>query len=473
MTAISIPHLETLRLPKTLEQLVSRVMRRFHEHLGEHNQSQDPDLGLGTHLRTPHIKAFEAIMYKYLPHFRGTVNSPIWADSDKVPHLNITRRSLGNLCGCKPRNAYNMLARLSKAGLINVETNVEISKNGHKIFSGYKIEPNLWLVAGLEEFKPEIVIFEDALDILPDTRVWQSLPYEKGKENKNNSYKAESVHCLPQGSQGRDQKIYQERAQNENPDPNLQTNSMEFVSSSELIPGGGENEGVENKNSLDLDKYWEEKENEEARATRLREKFYGKKEVGVQKPQQEIIIPTITKGEKQALLLQFWKYAEASLYPGAKYEGEALQNVLQVIYENVFNHFWGNADYIYWKTFVLTRMAEVDMLVKHNEKYDRCAFAPKQYFSKMYKTRGGFLSAVEWTKIEKRRYKDNKADALLLKAKNSLILGRPPRGMKDKITSIQALVEYWAKRISQSTNTYTLKQYYHFVSIANLTKTWN
>jgi hypothetical protein len=139
----------------------------------------------------------------------------------------------------------------------------------------------------------------------------------------------------------------------------------------------------------------------------------------------------------------------------------------------VFGYFHGYGDFIYWKSFLLQRMAEVDMMVGNNAKYDRKPFTPKCYFAIKYANKGGFLSAYKWTKRERKKHKDFKAEELLARAKRSLLITGPPRGNKHKITSVQGLVEYWAKRISQATNAKMLTDYYHFVTQTNLTKVWN
>jgi hypothetical protein len=187
------------------------------------------------------------------------------------------------------------------------------------------------------------------------------------------------------------------------------------------------------------------------------------------KPVQE---KPIQPHEKAQLITEFWNYAKKNLYPKQKFNGETEVKIKRLIGSDVFGHFNGTESYIHWKTFCMTKIAEVDLVKKHNEKYDREAYWPLNYFSKKYRDRGGFLIAHVWLKREQKKFIEVRFEDELEKAKNSLAFGIIPRGQKGKILSISELSLYWAKRISKRTSPETLEKYYSFISNTNLSSQW-
>jgi len=440
-----------VRMPKTLEQTSSSVYKRYYALAQEFNAIQH--LGLSAKLRTPHQKVMEAILYKYLPMFRKLVNSSTWVDSQSIPSINITRRELARLISCETRNIYNILARLSNARFIDI---VDNNSTG-----GYTIIPNLYIAFGDVNLKPQL----KALTALPKdiliTQTWQTFPILKDRINLNNTYIAVDVESTHENYGERHREIDREKKQIEPFELSFPKNTLESSTNDK------ENETSCAADTDDVDNY------ASGRAEYFRNRHLGGFNSPLPhrttKPVQE---KPIQPHEKAQLITEFWNYAKKNLYPKQKFNGETEVKIKRLIGSDVFGHFNGTESYIHWKTFCMTKIAEVDLVKKHNEKYDREAYWPLNYFSKKYRDRGGFLIAHVWLKREQKKFLEVRFEDELEKAKNSLAFGIIPRGQKGKILSISELSLYWAKRISKRTSPETLEKYYSFISNTNLSSQW-
>jgi hypothetical protein len=108
-----------MRIEKTFSHQFGQVIERYHAFAKEHNDVQF--VTKSTMLREPHLSKLKSIAHLYLKQFWNCMNSPLWADSDRVPLLQVTRWDLANLCGCSRRAVQDHLARLSTFGVITVE----------------------------------------------------------------------------------------------------------------------------------------------------------------------------------------------------------------------------------------------------------------------------------------------------------------------------------------------------------------
>lgn len=452
MNAIAISEpINDIRFPKTIEQLDSRVFKRYFQYKEEFNAKQV--LGTKVHLKGSHLNIFQSIMYKYLPSFRALVNSPLWADSDKVPALHTTRRELANLGHCCPRTIYNILARLSAAGIISVEEQTESRK------AGYVITPSLYFVLGLEEFKPSVQVLNEEPTVLLNTNTRQKLPHINNQEILNNKNKAEDVSIDPKEDT---KELYQRKKQTEPSGGIMQVSGVENLQNTkEILQTGAVG---------DVDKSILEIANE--RASSKREHFFGKSSgAGVKKAEK--VVEGIKPHEKARLVEDFWKYAKGKLFASWTFEAETERKILNVIREDVFGGFLGNEDFNYWQVFALMRQAETDLMAGNNEKYDRKAFFPEYYFSKNYAKRGGFLSAHAWTKKERKKFTELQHKELLQQAKESVLCGKVPVHQKDKINNPKDLAMYWQTKLARQTGSSEIvNQFLEFISKTNITRPW-
>jgi len=458
MNAIAISEpLNDVRFPKTIEQLDSRVFKRYFNYKEEFNAKQI--LGNKVHLKGSHLNIFQSIMYKYLPSFRALVNSPVWADSDKVPALHTTRRELANLGHCCPRTIYNILARLSAAGIISVEEQTESRK------AGYVITPNLYFVLGLEEFKPTIEVLTEEPTVLFNSNTRQKLPDINNLKTLNNKNKAESVEIDPKENT---KEFYQRTEQIEPCGGLMQVSGTESLKNTKEILHSGAGGDVDKLGNVD--KSIEEIANE--RVSSKRDKFFGKSSGAVVK-KVEKVVEGIKPHEKARLVEEFWKYAKEKLFASWTFEAETEKRILNVIREDVFGGFNGNDDFNHWQVFALMRQAETDLMAGNNEKYDRKAFFPEYYFSKNYAKRGGFLSAHSWTKKERKKFTELQHKELLQQAKEAILCGKVPVHQKDKILTPKDLVMYWQAKLARQTgNSEIVNQFLEFISKTNITRPW-
>ena len=436
---------EIVRLPKTLDQLNKSVAKRYYEFKEVHNLVQK--IGLSAHLRTPHKDMFEVIMFLYLVKFRSVGNSKMWADTVEVPSMTTNRQELSNLTHGKKRNVYNILARLAEANVISVESN----KDGDKM-TGYIITPNLYFVMGDIEYKPEINVFQHEITVMPERRVWQTLPYINNLENNNNKNKAE-LPTYPH--QEKHQEKHQENAQAENPLAELIICEAENKENC----GGGENEGVDNLPS----------------PGELRKiKFYGEKAKGYTPKIMVLAKNPIQNHEKTKIVDDFLRYAQKYLFTRWEFDEIQLTEIKELIRTDVFGSFNNSDNYNEWRVFLMMRQAEVDLIVANNQKYNRTAYYPMAYFSKNYLKRGGFLSAHKWTMKERKKFTEVQHQELLETAKISITCGRIPRGMSERITTPRQLTDYWFNRLAKATNNVTvLEDFSRFIANTNITRAWN
>lgn len=437
---------EIIRLPKTLEQLDSQVAKRYYAFKEEHNACQK--LGTKAHLKTSHKNLFEVIMYKYVPMFRRLVNSPIWSDSDEAPSLKTTRSELSTLMHGGKRNVYNVLARLAAANIISVETEID----GKGKINGLIITPNLYFVLGLPEYQPKIQIFEESITLIPERGVWQKLPILNNQEINNNKRKAEEPTYLHQGKhQGNDQGI----AEAENPEASiLKTDTFD----TNEFCGGGNFEIVESHT-------------EAAEIKRIN--FFGDELNKNTSKTNILVLKPIQHHEKAIIIEDFWRYAHKYLFSNRNYDGKELIKIKDVIFTDVFGSFNNSDDYNKWRVFLMMRLAEVDLMVAHNEKYDRQSFYPTHFFSRNYTKRGGFLSAHKWTMKERNKFDYVQHQEMLQKAKISITCGKIPRGMKDRILGPKDLVNHWYHKLAKATNDpKIIEDFGKFISNINLTRAW-
>lgn len=438
---------EIVRIPKTLDQLNKAVNQRYYAFKEAHNGVQK--IGKSAHLRTPHKDMFEVIMYKYLVKFRSISNSPLWANSAEVPALYTNRQELSNLTHGAKRNVYNILARLAEANVISVEK--DITAGGKH--NGYLITPNLYFVLGNIEYQPEINVFTEEITVIPERRVWQTLPHLNNLENNNNKNKAELPLCLNQ--EKRQEKV-QENAQAEPPVAKLIICEAE----NEENCGGGGFEDVDNFPD----------------AGELRKiKFYGQRTKGYDAPKITVLAKNpIQNHEKTKIVDDFWRYAQKYLFTRWEFDENQLKEIKELIKTDVFGSFNGSDNYNEWRVFLMMRQAEVDLIVANNLKYKRTAYYPLAYFSKNYLKRGGFLSAHKWTMKERKKFTQVQHQELLETAKISITCGKIPRGMSERITNPRELMDYWFNRLSKATNdVLIIGDFTRFISNISLTRAWN
>lgn len=437
---------EIVRLPKTLDQLNKAVAKRYYEFKEAHNLIQK--IGRESHLRTPHKDMFQVIMYKYLVKFRNIVNAPIWIDTVEVPALQTNRQELANLTHGKKRNVYNILARLAEANIISVD----YEYHGSKVV-GYLITPNLYFVLGGREYQPEINVFAEPITMIPERRLWQSLPYLNNLENNNNKDKAE-LPTYPH--QEKHQENNQENAQAENP---LEQIKICKADSEKNFGGGSDFEGVDNLSG----------------GAELRKiKFYGER-TNEYAPKITIVPQNHIKGhEKVKIVEDFWRYAKKYLFTNWQFDVNQLKEIKELIKTDVFGNFNDSDDYNKCRVFLMMRQAEVDLIVANNLKYDRTAYYPMKYFSKNYINRGGFLSAHQWTMKERKKFTEVQHRELLQKAKISITCGKIPRGMSERITNPRELTDYWFNRLAKATNDVEIiGDFTRFITNISLTRAWN
>lgn len=447
---------EVVRLPKTLEQYNSQVYKRYYAFKEAHNKAQT--IGNSAHLKASHKNLFEVIMHLYNPIFRRLVNSPVWEETDTPPSLRKTRRDLANLMHGGKRNVYNVLARLAAANIISVEIDKEFtdgcSQKGHA--NGYIITPNLYFVLGLPEYHPEISIFENPITEIPERHLWQKLPALNNQENKYNKRKAEEP-TYPH--QERDQeKEHQEKDQAETP---VDTNQKNNTEDTQKNTGGGDFELVDNI------------QDKITPGDLMHLKFYGER-VPRYAPKINVVPQQVIQNhEKVKMVSEFWNYAKKYLFPNREFNGEQTIAIKEIITTDVFGSFNGTENYNEWRVFLLMRQSEVDLMVAHNEKYDRQAYYPTAYFSKNYVKRGGFLSAHKWTMKERKKFTQFHHLQMLEKAKMSITCGKFPRNMKERINSPKELVEFWFNKLAKATNSpEIIENFGKFIANINLTRAW-
>ncbi len=432
-----------MRIEKTFSHQFGAVIERYHAFAREHNSLQKKAKSTkSTMLREPHLSKMKAISSLYLKKFWNMMNSPIWADSDIVPVLEVTRWDLANLCNCSRRTVQDHLARLSAYGIIEIEESYATS---------YKLRLNLWILLGIEEFKPKAEIhFEKATKI---TKVLppqvQTLPHLNNQEHLNNKYKADDVENLPQE---RHQENCQEKQEIAKPAPTNQEKNQE--KNGGAADGGAADEAPTNYSSAERFEAYRK-----GNLNRLR---YPKA--------QKIEPKGILDVEKGIIVQNFWKFAKELFYPNRRFVAKIDAEIQQVIRKDVFMDFEGEHDFAYWQIYNLRMQFWAEKKQSWDAKQDREAYFPLQYFAKEYGNtqKQGFLVVKVWEKKAEKSLKEIEFEKELEKAKLAMIqypvTGAVPKGQKDKIKDITQLAQYYYRKLSVRTNSEFVQKFNTFLA---------
>lgn len=438
-----------MRIEKTFNHQFGKVIERYHAFAREHNEKQE--ITKATMLREPHLSKVKAITALYLKEFWNMMNSPIWADSDRVPVLDITRWDLANLCNCSRRAVQDHLARLSTYGIIEVEDCYVDGKN-----NGYKIRLNLWFLLGISEFKPVINSHSEKPTIVlktTDPSLLQTLPHLNNQiENLNNTDKAEDVNKLPQE---RHQEIGQEKQEI------AQTLVLNQEKNHENNMGAGEN--FENAKSHSSDERFEA-----YRKGTLHKLRYAKAPVSQPKGISDV--------EKGLIVQNFWNFAKELFYPNKRFVAKIESEIKQVIRKDIFGEFTGEYGFDYWQIYNMRMQYWAEKKQAFDAKLDREAYFPLQYFAKEYGTaqKQGFLVVKIWERKAEKSLKEIEFERELERAKLMMIqfpsTGAVPRGQAQKIKDITQLAQYYYRKLSVKTNSDYVQKFNTFLTTSNFLK---
>lgn len=430
-----------MRIEKTFAHQFGKVIERYHAFAREHNSLQE--ITKATMLREPHLSKVKAITSLYLKQFWNMMNSPIWADSDIVPVLDITRWDLANLCNCSRRTVQDHLSRLSAYGIIEVE---DCYSNGGN--NGYKLRLNLWLLLGIDEFKPKAQAHSEKATFIakvPSPQV-QTLPHLNNQENLNNKYIAEDVENLPQE---RHQENCQEKQEIAKPTATNQEKNQKN--------NGGAAADDEAPTNYSSAERFEAYRN--GNLNRLR----------YQKPQR-VQPKGILDVEKGIIVQNFWKFAKELFYPNRRFVAKIDAEIQQVIRKDVFMDFEGEHDFTFWQIYNMRMQFWAEKKQAWDAKLDREAYFPIQYFSKEYgnSKKQGFLVVKVWEKKAEKSLKEIEFEKELEKAKMAMIqypiTGAVPKGQKEKIADITQLAQYYYRKLSVRTNSEFVQKFNTFLA---------
>ena len=439
-----------MRIEKTFSHQFGQVIERYHAFAKEHNDVQF--VTKSTMLREPHLSKLKSIAHLYLKQFWNCMNSPLWADSDRVPLLQITRWDLANLCGCSRRAVQDHLARLSTFGVITVEEFEEGRVNG------YKIALNLWLLLGIDQFKPKIQSWSEKpttiLKAFSLSEV-QTLPHLSNQiENLNNSYIAEDVENLSQERHQENGQEKQEIAQN-------LVNDQE--SCQEKNMGGAENSFISSDERF-----------EAYRKGTLNKIRYQ----NAPKPEPK----GLTDIEKATIINNFWKYVKDVFYPQRNYT-PIESEIKKVIHRDVFNGFKNQNPkentFEFWQIYSMTLQYWADKKQAFDARKDREAYHPTKYFSKDYGThqKQGFLVVLQWAKKAEKSLREIEFEKELERAKLTMMqypmTGVVPRGQGNKIKDITQLAQYYTRKLSVKTNSDYVQKFNEFLTTTNFLRPCN
>ncbi|MEA5259482.1 hypothetical protein VB264_16905 [Arcicella aquatica] len=451
-----------MRIEKTFNHQFGKVIERYHAFAREHNEQQE--VTKATMLREPHLSKVKAITALYLKEFWNMMNSPIWADSDRVPVLDITRWDLANLCNCSRRAVQDHLARLSTYGIIEVEEAYTNGKN-----NGYKIRLNLWFLLGISEFKPIIKSHSEKPTIVlktTDPSLLQTLPHlNNQKENLNNTDKAEDVDNLPHE---RHQEIGQEKQEIAQTSPLNQENNHEKNKGAAGDPGAGHpaGENIENPKSYSSDERFEA-----YRKGNLNKLRYAKAPVSQPKGISDV--------EKGLIVQNFWNFAKELFYPNKRFVTKIESEIKQVIRKDIFSDFTGQYGFDYWQIYNMRMQYWAEKKQAFDAKLDREAYFPLQYFAKEYGTaqKQGFLVVKIWERKAEKSLKEIEFERELERAKLMMIQysssGAVPRGQAQKIKDITQLAQYYYRKLSVKTNSEYVQKFNTFLTTSNFLKSCN
>lgn len=464
-----------MQLEQTHNRQFGQVVKRYLAFQREHNELQESK---STWLREPQQSKFKTLISLYMKDFWNLLNSKVWADSDRVPMICVTRQNLANLCGCKKKAVYNHLARLSAIGLITIE---EVS---HGKVNGYNISINLYFMLGIEEFKPKIKKFQakevEKIVRTPSPLV-PTLPHLiNQKEILNNTYKGIDVDMCHEINPERHQEINQGKAETANPTLNNHEKNQE------ITLGGGEIFSFKTDAELTNENInrWAEKvlksgqgEQEETRPSSSDQnwerfktgKFLTNSMKAIKKPDE-----IITEQDKQRHVNNFWNLQMEISYPGRNFKNIELE-IKKIIRQEVFDEFRESQNPIFWQLESLKLQAWAEKKANFDHKNGREAYFPTKYFLKSYgnSAKQGFLVIREWDKKHQKSLKEIEFDKVLDKAKLSMSMYSStriaPRGQQNKIFNIQQLAQYWYRKVSFQTDSDHLQAFNNFLSLQNLT----
>lgn len=433
-----------MRVEKTFNHQFGKVMERYHAFAREHNEAQF--ITKSTMLREPHLSKFKAISGLYLKHFWNMMNSPLWADSDIIPTVNITRWDLANLCNCSQRAVQDHLARLSTYGVIDVEEPLTAAEGQ----VGYRINVNLFLLLGIEEYKPKIKAWSaKATCIFKKSSLTskQSLPdFNNPKdESLNNIDKAD---CVENQSQGRHHEKTQEKGEIAKP--------LELNQGNDQEKNGGAAEISENPPRLTG---WDAYKSGNYHANRT---------LVAPKPAPNYI----TDIEKAMIVNNFWEFAKKLFYPNQRFVDKVEREIKNTIRKDVFGDFLGNGTFNFWQVESMKAQYWAEKKQAWDAQHDRVAYWPVKYFAKEYGNpkKQGFLVVKQWEAKASKSLKEVEFEKELQKAQLAILAFKIPNGQKGKIHDIIGLTQYYHRKLTVKTNSEYVQKFAQFLTTSNYLK---
>lgn len=471
-------------------ELQSNCHKRANAYISEHNECQGPE-GLKYHIRDGAKLTFDKIVAKYFKKFCKDIQSPLWADSCKMPTVWIGRPEISSLTGCKVRTAGDRIAKFCYMGMIKVHAKGDL---------GYKISLNPYFLFGLDaENPPKIqkMNFEGKVKftvfLTPEVQTLHTV-YGFKTTRKNNKYKAEDVQISDKNerthrknserkntipvigqifAQSRDLKdSYPQKIESVKPGGgSMPPESISEVEAKQIVAnlfGGNDSREMTTVKTIDFQEIADERlaeTTQEERISRLKSKLYTKGDTLNSYLSKN---HRLTERDKVQFVNDFYEHMMFNIYPNLDLFGDCPQKVKDLIHSEVFNSFAGDNNYLEWRVLLNLNIAILDQHKKYNQEHSREAYFPtswlKKYDSNGKKRKANFHCTAKFIGKSRRNLAEDLKEKKLAKAIDAMVNQKYPKKLRtSEMQNLKNLYNFWFLQLAKTTSASHTARFYEFI----------